>query len=34
MSYPGDGTVEWVEEDPTMPPMAPVARFYRVVTRE
>lgn len=34
MSYPGDGTVEWVEEDPTMPPMAPVARFYRVVTSD
>ena len=34
MIYPGDGTSEWVEEDPTMPPVAPSTRFYRVVSRE
>ena len=34
LTYPGDGTCEWQEEDPTLPPMAPAARFYRVLSRE
>jgi hypothetical protein len=34
LSYPGDGMAEWVEEDPTMPPVSPSPRFYRVVSRE
>lgn len=34
LTYPGDGTCEWQEEDPTLPPVAPAARFYRVLSRE
>ena len=34
LTYPGDGTAEWQEEDPTMPPVSPTTRFYRVTSRE
>jgi hypothetical protein len=34
MTWPGDGTVEWQEEEPTTPPVAPPARFYRLTSRE
>jgi len=32
--YPEVGVAEWVEEDPRVPPVEPVQRFFRVLSRE